>query len=52
MSTCATCGTENKEGARFCNACGSPMREAAALRESRKTVTVLFIHAARERLED
>ncbi|MGZ6299590.1 MAG: AAA family ATPase, partial [Candidatus Limnocylindria bacterium] len=45
MSICATCGTENKEGARFCNACGSPMGGAAAVRETRKTVTVLFIDA-------
>ncbi|HEY2803624.1 MAG TPA: zinc-ribbon domain-containing protein, partial [Actinomycetota bacterium] len=25
MQTCATCGTENVEGARFCSNCGSPL---------------------------
>jgi len=43
---CATCGTENAEGARFCNACGSSLGvPAAQARETRKTVTVLFIDA-------
>lgn len=46
MATCANCGTENPEGARFCYSCGSaigvPLEPA---RESRKTVTVLFIDA-------
>jgi class 3 adenylate cyclase/tetratricopeptide (TPR) repeat protein len=39
--TCPSCGQENPEGARFCNACGSPL-EAAPAREQRKTVTVVF----------
>ena len=46
MATCGSCGTENVEGARFCNACGNPIGGAApAGRETRKTVTVLFIDA-------
>ena len=46
MPICATCGTENPESARFCNACGNPVGMAAAAgRETRKTVTVLFIDA-------
>jgi class 3 adenylate cyclase/tetratricopeptide (TPR) repeat protein len=46
VSICASCGTENTEGARFCNACGSPIGgPAPASRETRKTVTVLFIDA-------
>ena len=46
MSTCATCGTENPEGARFCYSCGTAMgAPVEPLRESRKTVTVLFIDA-------
>ena len=45
MATCANCGTENAEGARFCNSCGTAMGEATQARETRKTVTVLFIDA-------
>jgi predicted ATPase/class 3 adenylate cyclase len=46
VATCASCGAENVEGARFCNACGNPLNGAvAAGRETRKTVTVLFIDA-------
>ena len=41
MRACPSCGAENPEGARFCNACGAPL-EAPASREQRKTVTVLF----------
>ena len=37
----SSCGAENPEGARFCNACGSPLGRACA-REQRKMVTVLF----------
>ena len=46
MTVCANCGTDNPEGARFCYSCGSAigvLLEAA--RETRKTVTVLFIDA-------
>ncbi|MDP9468340.1 MAG: AAA family ATPase, partial [Chloroflexota bacterium] len=45
MGTCPSCFVENAEGARFCNSCGSPMAVAPAPRETRKTVTVLFIDA-------
>ena len=46
MTTCANCGTENPEGARFCYSCGSAIGVLIeAARESRKTVTVLFIDA-------
>jgi class 3 adenylate cyclase len=38
---CPKCGHENPAGARFCNACASPL-EAPAVHEQRKTVTVLF----------
>ncbi|HJQ73644.1 MAG TPA: adenylate/guanylate cyclase domain-containing protein [Gaiellaceae bacterium] len=41
MAVCASCGAENREGARFCDACGSPL-ESGAQRETRKTVTVVF----------
>jgi class 3 adenylate cyclase/tetratricopeptide (TPR) repeat protein len=40
MSECATCGAENAEGARFCNACGSPL--AAPAPERRKLATAVF----------
>jgi class 3 adenylate cyclase/tetratricopeptide (TPR) repeat protein len=40
--TCASCGAENREGARFCDACGAALAVAPALREQRKTVTILF----------
>jgi class 3 adenylate cyclase len=38
---CANCGHDNPLGARFCNGCGAALA-AEALREVRKTVTVLF----------
>jgi len=41
---CPSCGTENPEGAKFCNECAAPLAEAApapAL-EERKVVSVLF----------
>src|SRR5947208_6126394 len=41
MLTCLRCGRENADGARFCAACGAKL-SAAAGREVRKTVTVLF----------
>ena len=44
MQICANCGQENPDGARFCNACGSPLAaEAAAKPEERKLVTILFV---------
>ncbi len=42
MLVCASCGAENREGARFCDSCGAALAEAAPAREVRKVVTVLF----------
>ena len=42
MVTCASCGAENREGARFCDACGRSVALAEAAEPFRKTVTVLF----------
>ncbi|HEY8842544.1 MAG TPA: adenylate/guanylate cyclase domain-containing protein [Gaiellaceae bacterium] len=42
MAVCASCGAENREEARFCDSCGATLAEAAPVRETRKTVTVLF----------
>ncbi|HEY1478650.1 MAG TPA: adenylate/guanylate cyclase domain-containing protein, partial [Gaiellales bacterium] len=42
MSLCAACGHENREGARFCDACGAALGGPVAAGEQRKTVTVLF----------
>src|ERR1043166_1358676 len=41
MVVCASCGAENREGARFCDSCGAPLVEAVPAREMRKVVTVL-----------
>ncbi len=41
MNTCPSCGEDNTESARFCNACGAALGLPVA-RETRKTVTVLF----------
>jgi class 3 adenylate cyclase len=41
MSTCARCKQENRPGARFCDACGTPLTEVSP-REERKVVSVLF----------
>ena len=41
MTLCPTCGRENPDDARFCNACGTALA-ATPSREVRKTVTVLF----------
>ena len=40
--TCAACGQENPDGARFCPACGAALGAAERRREERKVVTVLF----------
>src|SRR3954464_15062923 len=42
MAACPNCGAENREAARFCDACGTALAEAAPTREMRKVVTVLF----------
>ncbi len=46
MSACAACGHEIPESAKFCPECGAPVAPAAAPREQRKTVTVLFCDVA------
>ena len=42
MPVCPHCDQENRAGARFCDACGAPLTPAAAAREERKVVSVLF----------
>jgi class 3 adenylate cyclase/tetratricopeptide (TPR) repeat protein len=39
---CTNCGHENREGARFCDSCGTPLAARGADREVRKTVSILF----------
>jgi class 3 adenylate cyclase/tetratricopeptide (TPR) repeat protein len=46
MTVCPACGHELPEGAKFCLECGAPVAPAAAPREQRKTVTVLFCDVA------
>ncbi len=48
MTACPTCGSENPNGARFCNGCGARLGSTAApsAREERKVVTVLFADLA------
>jgi class 3 adenylate cyclase/tetratricopeptide (TPR) repeat protein len=46
VSACAACGHEIPEGAKFCPECGASVAPAAAPREQRKTVTVLFCDVA------
>jgi class 3 adenylate cyclase len=41
VAACPSCGVENREEARFCDACGA-LLAAEPAREARKTVTVLF----------
>ncbi len=44
MLTCPTCGQKNPDGARFCNACASPLpTDERPQGEERKTVTVVFV---------
>ena len=40
-TACRTCGTEPREGARFCDSCGAPVTEHGTHAEY-KQVTVLF----------
>src|SRR4029450_1864223 len=42
MLACPSCGRENADDARFCNACGAPLAAAEWPREQRKVVTILF----------
>jgi class 3 adenylate cyclase/tetratricopeptide (TPR) repeat protein len=44
VRTCATCGEQNAESARFCSACGTALgTEATPAGEERKVVSVLFV---------
>jgi class 3 adenylate cyclase/tetratricopeptide (TPR) repeat protein len=44
VQTCANCGGENADQARFCSACGSVLRpEPARAGEERKVVSILFV---------
>jgi class 3 adenylate cyclase len=44
MQPCPSCGHENPPGARFCNACASPLAASVpGLAEERKLVSVLFV---------
>jgi class 3 adenylate cyclase len=42
MAACPSCGRENPDDARFCNACGADLPSHVPAREVRKIVTVLF----------
>ena len=42
MITCPSCGTENPEGARFCNNCAAALAPAEPRRKERKFATALF----------
>jgi class 3 adenylate cyclase/tetratricopeptide (TPR) repeat protein len=42
VAVCASCGHENSDRAKFCEDCGASLAAGTALREQRKTVTVLF----------
>jgi class 3 adenylate cyclase len=46
MTVCAVCGHDLPESAKFCLECGAPVAPAAAPREQRKIVTVLFCDVA------
>jgi len=41
--TCARCGQENPDGAKFCNACGAALGEPGPTGEERRVVSVLFV---------
>jgi class 3 adenylate cyclase len=41
--TCAKCGSENPDGAKFCNACGAQLGEPGRIGEERRLVSVLFV---------
>jgi class 3 adenylate cyclase len=44
MLTCSSCGRDNPDGSKFCNACGEPLTGSVpAAGEERKTVTVVFV---------
>ena len=41
--TCARCGQENPDTARFCNACGAPLAEPSRPAEERRVVSIVFV---------
>ncbi|HEY8018322.1 MAG TPA: adenylate/guanylate cyclase domain-containing protein [Actinomycetota bacterium] len=43
MRRCPSCGEENGDRARFCQACATPLEDAAASRDERRVVSVLFV---------
>jgi class 3 adenylate cyclase len=43
MPTCASCGQQNPEGARFCNACGATLAVTGRPGEERRLVSILFV---------
>ena len=49
MPACLRCKADNREGARFCDACGAPLNAAPAAGEpgERKHVTVMFVDIVR-----
>jgi class 3 adenylate cyclase/energy-coupling factor transporter ATP-binding protein EcfA2 len=44
--TCARCGEENPDGAKFCNACGAGLVAPGRAGEERRIVSVLFVDLA------
>jgi len=46
VATCAACGAENRDNARFCDECGATLAAAPPRTEQRKVVTVLFCDVA------
>jgi class 3 adenylate cyclase/tetratricopeptide (TPR) repeat protein len=42
MLVCASCGAENPEGSKFCNACGTVLGQPEPRRKERKFATALF----------
>lgn len=42
MPTCPSCGRENPDDARFCNACAQELTPSTPRSETRKTVTIVF----------
>ena len=42
MLICSSCGTENPDGAKFCNECATPLDASATPHAFRKIVTALF----------
>src|SRR4029079_690885 len=46
MTPCPACGTESPTGVKFCPECGTALVAAEAIRDVRKTVTILFADVA------